>query len=73
VDGSVSPSGSRITSVEIERKIVHSVPISPMDGKDFEDVLHLYLTFEVEFNFERLESYVEQLGVEDYYAELRRI
>lgn len=44
-----------------------------MDGKDFEDVLHLYLTFEVEFNFERLESYVEQLGVEDYYAELRRI
>ncbi len=42
-------------------------------GKDFEDALHLYLTFEEQFNTEQLESYVKNLGVEDYYAELRDV
>ena len=43
------------------------------DGKDFEDALHLYLTFEDQFKSEQLQAYVEQLGVEDYYAELRGV
>lgn len=51
---------------------MHSVSITS-GWKGFEDALHLYLTFEEDFKLERLESYVEQLGVEDYYAELRRI
>lgn len=42
-------------------------------GKDFEDALHLYLTFEEDFKREQLERYVTELGVEDYYAELQRI
>jgi hypothetical protein len=41
-----------------------------LNGKDFEDVLHLYLTFEKRFNTEQLESRVNKLGVEEYYAEL---
>lgn len=44
-----------------------------LTGKDFEDALHLYLTFEERFNREQLETYVEAFGVEDYYAELRGI
>ncbi|WP_435349252.1 hypothetical protein [Haloarchaeobius sp. HRN-SO-5] len=42
-------------------------------GKDFEDALHLYLTFEERFNTEKLVEYVERLGVEDYYAELKGV
>jgi hypothetical protein len=41
-----------------------------LNGKDFEDALHLYLTFEERFNTEQLEAYIKELGVEDYYAEL---
>lgn len=41
-----------------------------LSGKDFEDALHLYLTFEERFNTEQLETYVKELGVADYYAEL---
>lgn len=40
-------------------------------GKDFEDALHLYETFEPSLKMEELEDYVTELGVEDYYAELR--
>lgn len=43
------------------------------DGKDMEDALHLYVTFEEAFNTETLESHVTRLGVEDYYGTLRRI
>lgn len=43
------------------------------NGKDFEDALHLYLTFEDPSKLEQLEAYVEQLGVEEYYAELGRV
>ena len=46
------------------------VPKDIVREGDFEDVLHLYLTFEERFNTERLETYVNELGVEDYYAEL---
>ena len=41
-------------------------------GKDFEDALHLYLTFEERFDTEQLEAYVNQLGVEEYYGNLPR-
>ena len=44
-----------------------------LDGKDFEDALHLYLTFDEGLNTEHLEEYVERLGVEQYYAELRNV
>jgi hypothetical protein len=44
-----------------------------LNGKDFEDALHLYLTFEERFNTEQLETYVTELGVEEYYAELRGV
>jgi hypothetical protein len=44
-----------------------------LNGKDFEDALHLYLTFEERFNTEQLETYVNELGVEEYYAELRGV
>ncbi|MGQ3413930.1 hypothetical protein ACT4ML_17005 [Natrinema sp. LN54] len=44
-----------------------------LSGKDFEDALHLYLTFEERFNTEQLETYVKELGVEDYYAELTEV
>lgn len=44
-----------------------------LSGKDFEDALHLYLTFEERLNTEELERYVTELGVENYYAELRAV
>lgn len=44
-----------------------------LTGKDFEDALHLYLTFEERLKTEKLEGYVTELGVEDYYAELRGV
>jgi len=64
-----------ISSIELQiaYKLRLAKGVETMEGKDFEDALHLYLTFEEQFKVERLESYVEQLGVEDYYAELRRI
>ena len=69
--------GHEISISSIELQIAYKLRLTKgagtMDGKDFEDALHLHLTFEEEFKLERLESYVEQLGVEDYYAELRRI
>ena len=49
------------------------IPSLSEDGKDFEDALHLYLTFEDQFKRDQLETYVDRLGVEDYYAELRGI
>lgn len=42
-------------------------------GKDFEDALHLYLTFEDQLNTDRLERYVQDLAVEKYYDHLRGI
>ncbi|UTF55621.1 hypothetical protein [Natronosalvus rutilus] len=32
-----------------------------------------YVLFEERFNTEQLETYVKELGVEDYYAELTRV
>lgn len=41
-------------------------------GKDFEDALHLFRTFDEQLNTEQLEAYIDDLGVEDYYDELQR-
>jgi hypothetical protein len=39
--------------------------------KDFEDALHLYHLFGEQLETSALETYVEELGVEDRYDELR--
>lgn len=69
--------GNEIAISSIELQVAYKLRLAmgaeTMDGKDFEDALHLYLTFGEELKGERLESYVERLGVEEYYAELRRI
>lgn len=44
-----------------------------LNGKDFEDALHLYITFEEQLNMTQLEAYVKELGVENYYAELKTV
>ena len=59
--------------LQIAYKLRLAQAANSLSGKDFEDALHLYLTFEERFNRERLQDYVETLGVEDYYAELRRV
>jgi len=63
-----------ISSIELQiaYKLRLAADTGTTQGKDFEDALHLYLTFEDQFNREELEAYVDQLGVEDHYAELRR-
>lgn len=59
--------------LQIAYKLRLAQAADSLSGKDFEDALHLYLTFEERFNTEQLETYVNQLGVEDYYAELKRV
>ena len=56
--------------LQIANKLRLAQASDSLNGKDFEDVLHLYLTFEKRFNTEQLESRVNKLGVEEYYAEL---
>ncbi|WP_241659193.1 hypothetical protein [Halorubrum salsamenti] len=56
--------------LQIAYKLRLAQAADSLSGKDFEDALHLYLTFEERFNMEQLETYVNELGVEDYYAEL---
>jgi hypothetical protein len=59
--------------LQIAYKLRLAQAADSLSGKDFEDALHLYLTFEERFNTEQLETYVNELGVEDYYAELKRV
>ena len=56
--------------IQIAYKLRLAQTADGFSGKDFEDALHPYLTFEEQFNTKQLEVYVNQLGVEDYYAEL---
>ncbi|TYT60279.1 hypothetical protein [Natrialba swarupiae] len=67
---------SQISVSPIELQIAYKLRLAQqagsLNGKDFEDALHLYFTFEEQFNTEELEVYVTELGVEDYYAELKR-
>lgn len=67
-DASVS-----ISSVELQiaYKLHLAQSAQSTAGKDFEDALHLYLTFEDQLNTGRLETYVQELAVEDYYDRLR--
>lgn len=64
-----------LNDVPIELKIISKLQlagwISTTECRDFEDALHLYLTFEDELKDPRLETYVDQLDAEDYYARLR--
>lgn len=64
----------QITISSIELQIAYKLRLAQaadsLTGKDFEDALHLYLTFEEQFNTQQLETYVNELGVEDYYVEL---
>lgn len=64
-----------ISSIElrIAYKLRLAKDAESIDGKDFEDALHLYLTFRDRFNADRLEQYVERFDVEDYYAELEGV
>ena len=65
-----------IEIIPIELQIAYKLRLAhradSIDGKDFEDALHLFITFEEAFNTEQLESYVRSLGVEDYYGILKR-
>ncbi|WP_276248554.1 hypothetical protein [Haladaptatus sp. YSMS36] len=69
--------GDSLNISSIELQIAYKLRLAQharsMDGKDFEDALHLYLTFEGQLKAEALEQYVTDLGVGDYYDELRRI
>jgi hypothetical protein len=69
--------GDRIAISPIELQIAYKLRLAQragsLTGKDFEDALHLYLTFEGRFKREELETYVEQLGVGDYYDELTSV
>jgi len=69
--------GHEVSISSIELQIAYKLRLAEgagtTNGKDFEDALHLYLTFEDQFKSEQLEAYVEQLSVEDYYAELRGV
>lgn len=68
---------SQIKISPLELQIAYKLRLAQaadsLSGKDFEDALHLYLTFEEQFNTEQLEAYVTELGVEDYYAELKGV
>lgn len=55
----------RISPIELQiaYKLRHAQAAGTTTGKDFEDALHLYLTFEEQFNTEKLVQYVGELGV----------
>ncbi|MFC6615977.1 hypothetical protein ACFQAS_15430 [Halopenitus salinus] len=59
--------------LQIAYKLRLAQAADSLNGKDFEDAIHLYLTFEERFNTEQLETYVKEFGVENYYAELNRV
>lgn len=67
----------QVESSPIELQIAYKLRLAQraesLSGKDFEDALHLYLTFDGQFNREQLERYVTDLGVEDYYDELQDV
>jgi hypothetical protein len=67
--GTVQRGRLPISSIELQiaYKLRLAKAAGTTDSKDFEDALHLYLTFEDQFNLEQLKSYIKQLGVKEYY------
>lgn len=67
--------GNTISISPIELQIAYKLQLAQhagsLTGKDFEDALHLYLTFEEQLNKDRLVGYVRDFGVQEYYDELR--
>jgi len=61
------------SELQIAYKLRLAQRTGSLSGKDFEDALHLYLTFEERLKKEKLNAYVTELGVEDYYAELKGV
>lgn len=62
----------RISPIELQiaYKLRLAEQVGTTRGKDFEDALHLSVTFEGQLDDDALESYVDDLGVEEYHAEL---
>lgn len=67
---------ARINVSAIELQIAYKLRLAQhagsTRGKDFEDALHLFETFEESLNTEALDTYVRDLGVREYYDQLRR-
>ena len=63
---SVSP-----IELQIAYKLQLAQGADSVTGKDFEDALHLYLTFGEQLKTDELERHVNELGVERYYDELQ--
>lgn len=59
--------------LQIAYKLWLTQQMDTTQGKDFEDALHLYLTFTDDLTEDRLETYVNDLDVEEYYRELRTV
>ncbi|WP_188979959.1 nucleotidyltransferase [Halocalculus aciditolerans] len=70
------PGDSQLNISPLELRIAYKLRLAQhagsTSGKDFEDALHLYETFEESLNTEQLEEYLRDLEVEDYYDQLRR-
>lgn len=66
----------RIRISPIELQIAYKLRLAAASGStagtDFEDALHLFLTFEDRFTSTALDHYVQEFGIEDHYDELRR-
>lgn len=62
--------GEEIRIGELELQIAYKLGMGAQ--KDVEDAIHLYRTAEGNLDTSTLERYVERLGVEDDYDELRR-
>lgn len=56
--------------LQIAYKLQLAQRMRSTQGKDFEDALHLYLTFGERLNTKALERYVDELGVQEYYDKL---
>lgn len=59
--------------LQIAYKLRLAQDAGTLTGRDFEDALHIYLTFEERLKEGKLQEYVRKLAVEDYYAELRGV
>lgn len=65
----------QISPIELQLayKLQLAQRLGSKQGKDFEDALHLYLTFGERLNTRALERYIDELGVQNYYDELEAL